>query len=62
MTLFVLAAGQTVTTDDRSWLIHRLMSMDIKRTSAYLYPRIYPLVRRRTKVLWIALDALSPSV
>ncbi|CAF3345357.1 unnamed protein product [Rotaria sp. Silwood1] len=39
----VLTGTQTLTTDDRSWLMHRLMSMNIKGTSAYLYPRIYPL-------------------
>ncbi|CAM4786840.1 unnamed protein product [Rotaria magnacalcarata] len=39
----LLTGTQTVTTDDRSWLIHRLMSMNIKGSSAYLYPRIYPL-------------------
>jgi len=38
-----LTGTQTVTTDDRSWLIHRLMSMNTKGTSTYLYPRIYPL-------------------
>jgi len=38
--------AQTVTTDERSWLMHRLMSMNIKGTSVYLYPRIYPLVCR----------------
>ncbi|CAF0886553.1 unnamed protein product [Rotaria sordida] len=39
----VLTGTQTLTTDDRSWLMHRLMSMNIKGTSVYLYPRIYPL-------------------
>ncbi|CAF0839748.1 unnamed protein product [Adineta steineri] len=38
-----LTGTLTLTTDDRSWLIHRLMSMNIKGTSAYIYPRIYPL-------------------
>jgi protein transport protein SEC24 len=42
--IFYLA--YTLTTDDRSWLIHRLMSMNVKGTSVYLYPRIYPLVCR----------------
>lgn len=36
----------TLTTDDRSSLMHRLMSLNIKGTSAYLYPRVYPLVCR----------------
>ncbi|CAF0727210.1 unnamed protein product [Adineta ricciae] len=38
-----LTGTVTLNTDDRSWLMHRLMSMDVKGTSAYLYPRIYPL-------------------
>ncbi|UJR33555.1 hypothetical protein I4U23_020996 [Adineta vaga] len=39
----VLTGTVTLMTDDRSWLIHRLMSMNIKGTSAYIYPRIYAL-------------------
>ncbi|CAF1314310.1 unnamed protein product [Adineta steineri] len=38
-----LTGTQTVTTDDRSLLMQRLMSMDIKGTFAYLYPRVYAL-------------------
>lgn len=38
-----LTGTQTVTTDDRSYLMHRLMSMGVKSTFAYLYPRIYAL-------------------
>jgi len=38
-----LIGTQTLTTDDRNWLIHRIMSMDIKGTFAYLYPRVYAL-------------------
>ncbi|CAF0790089.1 unnamed protein product [Adineta ricciae] len=38
-----LTGTQTVTTDDRSLLMQRIMSMDIKGTFAYLYPRIYAL-------------------
>ena len=41
---YYLYLAQTITTDDRSWLMHRVMSMNIKGTLAYLYPRIYPLV------------------
>lgn len=40
--MFVVA--QTVTTDDRTWLMQRIMSMDIKATFAYLYPRVFALV------------------
>ena len=39
--------AQTVTTDDRNWLMQRLMSMDIKGTFAYLYPKIHALVRNQ---------------
>ncbi|CAF3667529.1 unnamed protein product [Rotaria sp. Silwood1] len=38
-----LTGTQTVTTDDRNLLMHRLMSMGIKGTFAYLYPRVYAL-------------------
>ncbi|CAF0738073.1 unnamed protein product [Didymodactylos carnosus] len=38
-----LIGTQTVTTDDRSWLIHKIMAMDVKSTFAYLYPRIFAL-------------------
>lgn len=37
-------SAQTVTTDDRSWLMQRILSMNIKGTFAYLYPRVYALV------------------
>ena len=36
--------AQTVTIDDRNWLIHRMMFMNTKNTLTYLYPRIYALV------------------
>lgn len=45
------SAAQTVTTDDRNWLMHRIMSMNIKGTFAYLYPRIFPLVNIRNSSL-----------
>lgn len=35
-----------MTTDDRSWLMNRIMAMDIKATFAYLYPRVFALVRK----------------
>ncbi|CAF1321649.1 unnamed protein product, partial [Rotaria sordida] len=38
-----LTGTQTVTTDDRSLLMHRLMSTGVKGTFAYLYPRVYAL-------------------
>jgi len=38
-----LTGTQTVTTDDRSWLMQRILSMNIKGTFAYLYPRVYAL-------------------
>ncbi|CAF0921718.1 unnamed protein product [Didymodactylos carnosus] len=38
-----LIGSQTVTTDDRSWLMHRIMFMDVKSTFGYLYPRIFAL-------------------
>lgn len=39
--------AQTVTTDDRTWLMHRIMSMNIKGTFAYLYPRVFALVWKK---------------
>ena len=57
-----LFVGQTVTTDDRSWLIHRLTSMSIKGTSAYIYPRIYPLVCTHMSMSIIKDDALYSSI
>ncbi|CAF3809866.1 unnamed protein product [Rotaria magnacalcarata] len=38
-----LTGTQTVTTDDRTLQMHRLMSMNIKGTFAYLYPRVFAL-------------------
>jgi protein transport protein SEC24 len=38
-----LTGTQTVTTDDRNLLMHRIMSMDVKGTFAYLYPRVFTL-------------------
>ncbi len=43
--------AQTVTTDDRNLLMHRIMSMDVKGTFAYLYPRVFTLVCERS--IWI---------
>ena len=44
--LMEILLAQTVTTDDRTWLMQRIMSMDIKATFAYLYPRVFALVCR----------------
>ncbi len=38
--------AQNITTDDRSWLMYRLMSMDVNATYAYFYPRVIPVVSK----------------
>lgn len=35
-----IAGGQNLTVDERSWQMHRLMSMDIKSTYALFYPHL----------------------
>ncbi|RNA12491.1 transport Sec24C-like isoform X1, partial [Brachionus plicatilis] len=35
-----ISGSQTVTTDERAYLMYRLMSMDIKSTYYYFYPRV----------------------
>lgn len=39
-----IAGGQNITTDERSWQMFRLMSMDIKSTYVYFYPRLMSVV------------------
>ena len=39
-----IAGGQNLTVDERSWQMHRLMSMDIKSTYALFYPRLIQVV------------------
>jgi hypothetical protein len=36
--------AQNISIDERAYLMHRLMSMDIESTYAYFYPRVLPLV------------------
>ncbi|CAF0708645.1 unnamed protein product [Brachionus calyciflorus] len=38
-----ISGSQSVTTDERSYLMYRLMSMDIKSTFCYFYPRLLPV-------------------
>ena len=38
-----ITGAQNITTDERSWLMYRLMSMDISQTYAYFYPRVVAL-------------------
>jgi protein transport protein SEC24 len=40
----VITGSQNISVDERSWLMHRLMSMDIKNTYVYFYPRLLLLV------------------
>jgi len=39
-----LTGAQNITVDDRAFLMHRLMSMDLHSTYALFYPRVIPLV------------------
>lgn len=39
-----IAGSQNINTDDRSYYMYRLMSMDISSTYAYFYPRLIPVV------------------
>lgn len=38
-----ISGAQTVSVDDRAWLLYRLMSMDIQSTYALFYPRLLPV-------------------
>lgn len=38
-----ISGAQNINTDDRSWLMYRLMSMDVSSTYAYFYPRLIPV-------------------
>ena len=40
----VITGAQNITIDERAWLMHRLMSMDLPSTYALFYPRLLPLV------------------
>jgi protein transport protein SEC24 len=39
----VIAGAQNISVDERSWLMHRLMSMDLPSTYALFYPRLLAL-------------------
>ena len=37
-------SGQDISTDDRSYLMHLINSMDVKSSCAFFYPRLIPMV------------------
>ena len=39
-----ISDGQNITVDERSFLMYRLMSMDIKSSYALFYPRLIPVI------------------
>ena len=39
-----LAGSTDITTDDRSWLMDTVLSMDVSSTAVYLYPSLLPVV------------------
>ena len=39
-----LKKAQNISVDERAWLMHRLMSMDLPSTYVLFYPRVLPLV------------------
>ena len=40
----VFIPGQDISTDDRSYLMHLINSMDVKTSTAFFYPRLVPMV------------------
>ncbi|XP_014674591.1 PREDICTED: protein transport protein Sec24C-like [Priapulus caudatus] len=50
--------GLEISTDDRSWLMHVTMAMDITASVPFFYPRLLPLVRRPRDVYYRLLSDL----
>lgn len=42
---FSCGKGSEMSSDDRSWLMRSVMSMDQAASVPYFYPRLFPLVR-----------------
>lgn len=57
-----ISGAQSVSTDERAWLMYRLMSMDINSTYALFYPRLLPVVILIKKIIFIGSSGFGKNV